>query len=76
MDSLLPFLQGSFRPYNMSVYPGALRLAGNTPGTRRVGVFDAAQNQRTALIPNRIATPHAAVNAREMTTAQTMRATR
>ena len=30
MDSLLPFLQGFFLPYNMSVYPGALRFAGNT----------------------------------------------
>ena len=29
MDSLLPFLQGSFIPYNMPVYPGALRLATN-----------------------------------------------
>jgi hypothetical protein len=28
MDSLLPFLQGFFLPYNMSVYPGALRFAG------------------------------------------------
>jgi hypothetical protein len=26
MDSLSPFLQGSFIPYNMPVYPGALRL--------------------------------------------------
>jgi len=25
MDSLLPFLQGFFLPYNMSVYPGARR---------------------------------------------------
>ena len=28
MDSLLPFLQGSCIPYNMPVYPGALRVAG------------------------------------------------
>jgi hypothetical protein len=27
MDSLLPFLQGSFIPYNVPVYPGALRFA-------------------------------------------------
>ena len=30
MDSLLPFLQGFFLPYNMSVYPGALRFAGHS----------------------------------------------
>jgi hypothetical protein len=30
MDSLLPFLWGSFIPYNMPVYPGALRDADNT----------------------------------------------
>jgi hypothetical protein len=38
MDSLLPFLQGTCTPYNMPVYPGALRVAGNSPGTRTVGV--------------------------------------
>jgi hypothetical protein len=27
MESLSPFLWGSFIPYNMPVYPGALRLA-------------------------------------------------
>jgi len=27
MESLSPFLQGSFIPYNMPVYPGALRFA-------------------------------------------------
>ena len=27
MDSLFPFLQGSRIPYNMPVYPGALRVA-------------------------------------------------
>ena len=27
MESLSPFLQGSFIPYNMPVYPGALRIA-------------------------------------------------
>jgi hypothetical protein len=27
MDSLLPFLEGSCIPYNMPVYPGALRFA-------------------------------------------------
>ena len=27
MDSLLPFLWGSFIPYNIPVYPGALRFA-------------------------------------------------
>ena len=36
MDSLLPFLQGFFLPYNMSVYPGALRFTGHSPGTRVV----------------------------------------
>jgi hypothetical protein len=30
MDSLLPFLQGSCIPYNMPVYPGALRIAPST----------------------------------------------
>ena len=34
MDSLFPFLQGSYLPYNMSVYPGALRLAGKPLGPR------------------------------------------
>jgi hypothetical protein len=34
MDSLLPFLQGTRTPYNMPVYPGALRVGGNTPGMR------------------------------------------
>jgi hypothetical protein len=33
MDSLLPFLQGFFLPYNMPVYPGALRFAGYPPTT-------------------------------------------
>jgi hypothetical protein len=33
MDSLLPFLQGTCTPYNMPVYPGALRIAGNTART-------------------------------------------
>ena len=28
MDSLLPFLQGTCTPYNLPVYPGALRDAG------------------------------------------------
>ena len=28
MDSLLPFLQGTCTPYNMPVYPGALRIGG------------------------------------------------
>jgi hypothetical protein len=32
MDSLLPFLWGSFIPYNMPVYPGALRVADHPPG--------------------------------------------
>jgi hypothetical protein len=32
MDSLLPFLQGSCIPYNMPVYPGALRIARDPPG--------------------------------------------
>jgi hypothetical protein len=31
MDSLLPFLLGSCIPYNMPVYPGALRLARQLP---------------------------------------------
>ena len=30
MESLLPFLQGFFLPYNTSVYPGALRFAGHS----------------------------------------------
>jgi hypothetical protein len=30
MDSLLPFLQGTCTPYNMPVYPGALRFAGDS----------------------------------------------
>jgi hypothetical protein len=36
MDSLFPFLYGSFIPYNMPVYPGALRLA-DDPGVDRFG---------------------------------------
>ena len=32
MDSLLPFLQGSCIPYNMPVYPGALRFAPDPAG--------------------------------------------
>jgi hypothetical protein len=36
MDSLRPFLQGFFLPYNMSVYPGALRFAGNSPRTEYI----------------------------------------
>ena len=28
MESLSPFPQGSFIPYNMSVYPGARRITG------------------------------------------------
>jgi hypothetical protein len=39
MDSLLPFLQGFFLPYNMPVYPGALRIGGDPLRTRAVGVF-------------------------------------
>jgi hypothetical protein len=45
MDSLLPFLQGTCTPYNMPVYPGALRLAGEpllihctTTASRRLSV--------------------------------------
>ena len=32
MDSLPPFLQGSYLPYNMPVYPGALRFGGDPLG--------------------------------------------
>ena len=32
MESLSPFLQGSFIPYNKPVYPGALRFARRPPG--------------------------------------------
>ena len=32
MESLSPFLQGSFTPYNMPVYPGALRFARRSAG--------------------------------------------
>jgi len=32
MDSLLSFPVGSFIPYNMPVYPGALRFADQPPG--------------------------------------------
>ncbi len=28
MESLIPFLLGSFIPYNMPVYPGARRVTG------------------------------------------------
>jgi len=35
MDSLLPFLWGFFIPYNIPVYPGALRIADNTRGVCR-----------------------------------------
>jgi hypothetical protein len=31
MASLLRFLSGSFIPYNIPVYPGALRVAENPP---------------------------------------------
>ena len=31
MDSLLPFLQGTHSPYNMPVYPGALRFTACYP---------------------------------------------
>ena len=31
MESLSPFLWGSFIPYNMPVYPGALRFARHPP---------------------------------------------
>ena len=34
MELLSPFLQGSFIPYNMLVYPGALRFAGHPAGIR------------------------------------------
>ena len=34
MDSLLPFLQGTHTPYNMPVYPGALRVDGDS-GVRK-----------------------------------------
>jgi hypothetical protein len=37
MDSLLPFLQGSCIPYNMPVYPGALRVARHPPRTKKSG---------------------------------------
>ena len=43
MESLLPFLQGFFLPYNTSVYPGALRLAGYSGPTVQLpegDVFD------------------------------------
>ena len=30
-----PFLWGSFIPYNMPVYPGALRIADNPPSARK-----------------------------------------
>jgi hypothetical protein len=29
MDSLLPFLQGTYTPYNMPVYPGAQCIIAN-----------------------------------------------
>ena len=34
MDRCFPFLQGSFIPYNMPVYPGALRVANSTSESR------------------------------------------
>ena len=29
MESLIPFLQGTYTPYNMPVYPGAQRIIAN-----------------------------------------------
>jgi hypothetical protein len=41
MDSLLPFLWGSFIPYNIPVYPGALRFADDPVAIRkRYGVTE------------------------------------
>ena len=62
MDSLSPFLWGSFIPYNMPVYPGALRIADNPgvialwlesegPSDHIEGVQD---HQPTAVVRNQV----------------------
>jgi len=39
MDSLMPFLSGSCIPYNMPIYPGALRLSRDS-GAIPLGSYD------------------------------------
>ncbi len=53
MDSLLPFLWGSFIPYNMPVYPGALRIARDSGDTTVTSTPASSMNEMVAPLDHR-----------------------